>query len=69
MSDSDYEDSPYPEWLDLKSELPRNSLADSAIKLGVNVSVLSANQTQTRALVHGDSSIAGSASNRGTPTG
>jgi len=69
MTNSDYEDSQYPGWLDLESDLPRNSSADWAIKPGVNVSVLSANQTQNRALVHGDSSIAGPASNRGTSVG
>jgi len=39
------------------------------MKPGVNVSVLSANQTQTGALVHRDSSKAGPASKRGTSVG
>jgi len=69
MSDSDYQDLPCPRWSDLESDLPRNSSTDSAIKTGVNVSVLSANQTPTEALVHGDSSIPGPASNRGTSVG
>jgi len=65
MSDSDCEDSPCPRWFDLESDLPQNSFTDSAIRIGVNVGVLFANQTQTGALVHGDSSIAGPASHRG----
>jgi len=66
MSDSGFEDSQYPGWLDLKSDLPRNSSVDSTIILGVNVSFHSADRTQTRALVHRDSNIAGPACNRGT---
>jgi len=44
-------------------------MTDSAIRTGVNVSIFSANQTQTGALVDGDSSRAGPASNRGTSVG
>jgi len=69
MSDSDYEDSQYPVWLDLESDLPRNSSVDSAITTGVNVSSHSADHTHTLALIHGDSNISGPASNRGTPVG
>jgi len=69
MLDSVYEDSSYTGWFDLESDLSENSSVDSAIKLGVIVSVLSANQIQTRYLVHVDNSIAGPASNRDTKMG
>jgi len=69
MSDSDQEYSLLPGWLELESDLPWNSSVDSTLELGINVSSFSANQTQTRAVVHGDSNIAGPASNRGTSVG
>jgi len=61
MSDSDHDEPQYPGWFDSVSDLPHNSSVDSTIDLGVNVSSLSANNTHIRALVFGDSNIAGQA--------
>jgi len=73
MSNSDFEDSQCPGWLDLQSSLPHHSLVDSTDNstLGVNVNThhFSANQTQTRAMVIEDSSISGPASNTGISVG
>jgi len=73
MSDSDFEDSQCPGWLDLESCLPHHSLVDSADNstLGVNVSTepFSANQTQARALVIRDSNRSCPASTTGISVG
>jgi len=70
MSNSDFEDSQCTGRSDLESSLPHYSLVDSTDNstLGVNVNTnpnLSANQTQIRAMVIGDSNISGPASNTG----
>jgi len=69
MSDTDYDKPQFPRWFDSESDLPQNLSVDSTIELGVNVSIFSANQTQTRALYFGDSNIASPTSNRGTSVG
>jgi len=70
MWDSDFEDSQHTGWSDYESVIPPRSLLDSTDSTpGVNVSSISANHTQTRALVHGDSNISSPASNRGTSVG
>jgi len=69
MSDTDPDEPQYPGWFDSESDFPRIPSVDFTIELGVNVSVLSANQTQTRAMYFGNSNIAGPASNRGTLVG
>jgi len=69
MSDTDQDKPQSPGCFDSESDLPGNSSVDSTIKLGVNVSVLSANQTQVRALGFGDSIIAGAACGCGAVRG
>jgi len=69
LSDTDHDEPQYPGWFVSESDLPWNLSVDSTIELGVKGSVLSANQTQTRALYFRDSSIAGQAFTRGTSVG
>jgi len=72
MSDSDFEDSQCTGRSDLDLNFPHYSLVDSRVditSLGVNENInpnlFSANQTQNRAMVIGDSNISGPASNTG----
>jgi len=69
MSNSDTEELPNFGWFESESELPQTSSVDPTLKLGVNMSCLSANLTLARPLEIGDSNTTGQATNTGIPVG
>jgi len=70
MSEIDPDEQPEPRWFHSESELPGISSVDPSIELGVNMSFPSAEHIQeVRALIIGNSSATGPATNTGILVG